>query len=240
LAGARANLAQTRGDLVRARALWRELFVDERAPMGIRVASAEQSRVETLRSMNCQRFARKSKAKVNRKFSRAGFFSLRMGELVTPKLSAPSTRFDVGAWIGKSESRRSGARDLGAFARDSPVGTPEASSTRAPDDATRRLALSHLVTLAARRGDVAASLSAFRTWSETLGKRNRSQNARILLFEAWQKAFKREVIVRRWKTARRPQRNIGGCAFVLRLSGRVWQGDDVQTRARIERGAFSK
>jgi len=61
-------------------------------------------------------------------------------------------------------------------------------------DSTKNQARAHLMTLAARDGDVAASLSAYERLRAGLTSQRERDNASQALFDAWQKAFKRDQL----------------------------------------------
>ena len=64
---------------------------------------------------------------------------------------------------------------------------------RAPDD-VRNQARAHLMVLAARAGDVAASLAAYGRLRDNLSLQSERENATLALFDAWQKAFNRAAL----------------------------------------------
>lgn len=64
---------------------------------------------------------------------------------------------------------------------------------RAPDD-IKNQARAHLMTLAARAGDVAASLAAYGRLRDGLSLQSERENATFALFDAWQKAFNRAAL----------------------------------------------
>jgi hypothetical protein len=61
-------------------------------------------------------------------------------------------------------------------------------------DLTKTRARAHMMTLAARRGDVSASIGYWRAWNATLVTTPDRDAARAAFFDAWQKAFRSETL----------------------------------------------
>ena len=70
----------------------------------------------------------------------------------------------------------------------------EKSAPDAAPDAARNRARAHLMTLAARRGDVTASLAEFEALRGDLASQSLRDTASQALFDAWQKSFRRDAL----------------------------------------------
>ncbi|HEX8463582.1 MAG TPA: hypothetical protein VF627_03105, partial [Abditibacterium sp.] len=177
----RADAAVSTGQIEAARALWREIVASDAALPAAQALAAQNLALYAtpgefsalLTSIPAQTDAQKLARSL---------LQLRGGQ--TPETAA----------FAGDALQEALALGLEAAARDEDARAAWDVLLARGDDALKNRARAHGMTLAARRGDVEASLALWRAWNATLSSPFARDAARSALLGAWQKAFRGEAL----------------------------------------------
>ncbi len=220
----RADIARGSGDIASARAIWKTLLSSPATPRATQVTAAQNYAIyatpDELESLETA-----------------------LGTATGEALDLARTLLQLRA--GKAPAVREFTSDamqislalaLQRAARDEEAAAAWQILLSRGGEALQNRARLHLMILAAQRGDVASSLSQWRAWNDALASRAEREAAQTLLFEAWQKAFRRETL---GLTLANRAAATAATDADLRLFWAYQQlyGSDEETAAALESGA---